>query len=154
MKLKTFLMYIVCIFTFNFNLSSFEYKTKKITLYDREGIVLISKQYLGVPYKSGGTTPAGFDCSGFTMFVYQKAGYKLPRSTKAQYDYLKPIKVPKKGDLVFFDIDGNGISHVGIYLGEFKFIHAPSTGKRVEIVDLRNQYWKKRYRGSRTYFED
>ncbi|GIX41787.1 MAG: hypothetical protein KatS3mg129_1520 [Leptospiraceae bacterium] len=133
---------------------SIEYNNKKITLYDRIGIVEIAKRYLGTPYKSGGQTPKGFDCSGFTMYVYKKAGYDIPRSTKFQYLKLKPVKIPKKGDLVFFDINGRGISHVGLYIGNFKFIHAPRTGKVVEIVDIRNPYWKKRYRGARSYFND
>lgn len=125
---------------------------KRVTLYDRKGIVEISKQYLGYPYKPGGNTPSGFDCSGFVQFVYKKAGYNLPRTTKDQYFKLKPVKIPSKGDLIFFKINSPDISHVGIYIGNFQFIHAPSSGKFVEIQDIRMEYWKKRYAGSRSFF--
>jgi len=151
MKGISFIVLIILSFT---GLLLIAFEEKKIILYDRDAIVQLAESYLGAPYKAGGSDPSGFDCSGFVMYVYKKAGYRLPRTTKDQYDSLKPVKKPKKGDLVFFSIDGNHIDHVGLYLGNFKFIHAPSSGKTIEIANLRNDYWKKRYKGSRSYFND
>ncbi len=125
---------------------------RRVTLYDGQGITELAQKYLGVPYRFGGQSPEGFDCSGFTSFVYKKAGYSLPRDAGEQFQALKPIKVPRPGDLVFFKIDGKSIGHVGIYLGNLRFIHAPSTGKTVSIADMRISYWKQRYAGARTVF--
>ncbi len=125
---------------------------RRVTKYDGGGIVEIAQKYLGTPYKYGGNSPSGFDCSGFTSYVYKRAGYKLPRATTAQYSKLDPLRVPKVGDLVFFRTSGNKVSHVGIYVGNYRFIHAPSSGKTVSYADIRNVYWKPRYAGSRTVF--
>lgn len=113
-------------------------------------IVSMARRYLGTPYRYGGGSPAGFDCSGLTQYVYNEAGIKLPRSAKDQFEMLKPIRVPRPGDLIFFKLDGNSVSHVGIYVGRFKFIHAPSSGKRVSYADIRNKYWESHYAGSRS----
>lgn len=131
------------------NGSELEARTRRA---DGRGIVQTAQKYLGTPYRFGGNSPAGFDCSGFTSYVYKKAGYRLPRATKAQYGKLNPIRAPKVGDLVFFRTSGKRISHVGIYVGEYRFIHAPSSGKTVSYADIRNSYWKPRYAGSRTVF--
>jgi cell wall-associated NlpC family hydrolase len=125
-----------------------------VTLHAGSAIVNIAKEYLGVPYRYGGKNPKeGFDCSGFTGFVYREAGYgELARSADGQYDTLHPVSPPQPGDLLFFKIKGDRISHVGIYAGDLKFIHAPRTGKSVSYADLRNPYWKKRYAGARSLF--
>ncbi|MCB1315502.1 MAG: C40 family peptidase [Leptospiraceae bacterium] len=115
-------------------------------------IVSIARQYLGTPYQYGGNTPSGFDCSGFVGFVYNKAGYNLPRNAGVQYSRLNPVRVPRPGDLVFFNTSGSSVSHVGIYVGNYRFIHAPSSGKTVSYADIRTQYWKSRYVGTRTVF--
>ncbi len=121
--------------------------------YPGHKIATIAKQYIGLPYKYGGTSPdTGFDCSGFTGYVYGRVGYKLGRGADDQYDSMKAVKVPLVGDLVFFNIDGKRVSHVGIYLGDFKFIHSPRTGKNIGIADIRIDYWKKRYAGARSLF--
>lgn len=148
------LVIILIIYTSTISLFPYESKPqdKKITIKSKEEIVEIAKQYLGFPYKAGGNSPEGFDCSGFTQFVYKKLGYNLPRTTTDQYFLLEPVKIPKKGDLVFFAIYKNQVSHVGIYIGDLKFIHAPRTGKSVEIADLTNRYWKKHFVGSRRVF--
>ncbi len=127
-------------------------RERRVTLYDGAGILTLAEDYLGAPYRAGGTTPAGFDCSGFTSYVYSKAGYRLPRSAADQYSKLNPVRAPAIGDLVFFRIDGNRISHVGVYAGGYRFIHAPSSGKEVSYADLRVAYWKSRYAGSRSIF--
>ena len=119
----------------------------------RERIVGTAKQYLGVKYKYGGVTPGGFDCSGYVMYVYRKSGIGISRVLKNQYYSGKRVALgnARPGDLVFFKTNGRDISHVGIYLGENRFIHAPTTGKSISYASMENRYWKKRYIGSVTY---
>jgi cell wall-associated NlpC family hydrolase len=115
-----------------------------------KNISLEAKKYLGVPYKYGGSNPSeGFDCSGLVQYVFGKYGKNLPRSTREQFKIGKnvPPQWAKPGDLIFFDIDGKGISHVGIYMGNMRFIHAPHTNSQVKIVTLLSDYWKKKFRG-------
>ena len=107
----------------------------------------------GTPYRYGKASPEeGFDCSGFVKYVYEKQGINLPRTVKDMATYLPQI--PKddiiSGDLVFFNTDEQSFSHVGIYINNDKFIHAPSqkTGK-VLVSSLNNQYWQKHYIGAR-----
>lgn len=114
---------------------------------NRGGIVATAEKYIGVRYKRGGSDPKGFDCSGLVMFVYDRHGISLPRTADAQYREGRrvPIRRASPGDLVFFRTSGRAISHVGIYAGNGRFIHAPSSGKRVSYADIRNPYWKKRF---------
>jgi len=117
-------------------------------------IVRTAKKYQGVPYRYGGETPRGFDCSGYVMYVYKLNGILLPRSVRAQYRAGRPIGIrqARPGDLVFFRTSRKRrLSHVGIYMGDRRFIHAPRTGKRVTVADMRNPYWKKRYIGAVTF---
>jgi cell wall-associated NlpC family hydrolase len=102
-------------------------------------------QMVGKPYKYGGASPTGFDCSGLISFSYQQAGVSLPRSAAEQYRVSQRVKRVelRPGDLLFFDERGRKNSHVGIYLGERRFVHAPSSGKSVRNDSLDNPYWKK-----------
>ena len=120
----------------------------------REDIIETAKNYLGTDYKSNGSSPAGFDCSGFTMFVFKKNGLSIPRNALSQYyaGRKTTLKYAKPGDLVFFMVNGNSISHVGIFLGDNDFIHAPSSGKSVSYASISAPYWKRRYAGAATYF--
>ncbi len=93
-------------------------------------VIEIAKQYIGVPYVYGGTTPSGFDCSGFTQYVFAKAGKSLPRTTTEQQAATTPVSSPQPGDLVFF---GSPAWHMGIYVGDGMMIDAPRTGKSVSI---------------------
>lgn len=105
----------------------------------------------GTPYKLGGTSTQGFDCSGFTRYVFKKMGIKLPRVSAAQYKQGTPVSKSqlKEGDLVFFNTLGKGkVSHVGIYVGEGKFAHA-SSSKGIRIDKLSNRYYKNRYVGAK-----
>jgi peptidoglycan DL-endopeptidase CwlO len=98
----------------------------------------IALQYLGVPYVWGGASPSGFDCSGLVMYVYARLGISLPHYTVAQWSATEPISMSQiqPGDLVFFD----GLGHVGIYIGNGQFVHAPHTGTVVQIASLSGYY--------------
>jgi cell wall-associated NlpC family hydrolase len=128
--------------------------------HSRERIIKTAKRYLGVRYRYGGTSPFGFDCSGFVMFVFKKNGITLPREARGQYYKGKKISISKAkpGDLVFFRVRSRRrrrrISHVGIYIGNHRFIHSPSRGKRVSITSMNNRYWKRRYIGAVTFLKD
>lgn len=104
-----------------------------------EKAVDVAKEYRGVPYVAGGSTPSGFDCSGFTRYVYGKLGVKLTHNSQAQYNECS-TKVARgdlqPGDLVFFGGSTSSINHVGIYVGDGKYIHSPQTGDVVSIDDL------------------
>lgn len=118
-----------------------------------QGLVTMAETYLGLPYLYGGAQPqTGFDCSGFTGYLYNKFGIALPRSAYAQSvsKSLKSTKNPAPGDLVFFKINHKRVSHVGMYVGGDIFIHSPRTGKNVEFGNLKLKYWKTRFAGART----
>lgn len=100
---------------------------------------------VGKPYKYGGSSPAGFDCSGLVMYSYRQAGLALPHNTDKQRAGSRPVKVAelRRGDLLFFNQEGKKHGHVGIYVGGGKFVHAPSSGKSVRSDRLDSPYWKK-----------
>ncbi|MGG3310946.1 C40 family peptidase [Paenibacillus lautus] len=108
------------------------------------------KPAIGVSYKTGGTTTNGFDCSGFTSYVYKKLGLSLPRTSAAQYKVGTAVSKSnlKAGDLVFFNTSGRGISHVGIYVGSGKFAHS-SSSRGVMISPLSQNYYANRYVGAK-----
>jgi len=107
---------------------------------------VIAQSLAGSPYRYGGATPRGFDCSGLVYYAYRKAGLSVPRTTREQYQRSERISLSAihRGDLLFFKLSSRGVSHVGIYTGNGRFIHAPSSGKRVSYARLDNPYWKKR----------
>ncbi len=107
----------------------------------------IAQSMLGAPYKWGGSTPNGFDCSGLVQYSYQRAGLQAPRTSHAQYSAAEHVSLrdARVGDLVFFDFDRKPVSHVGIYLGNGRFVHAPSRGKRVEIASLQEARYRKHF---------
>jgi len=108
---------------------------------------------LGVRYRWGGSSPeAGFDCSGFVSHVFREGlGLVLPRSSKEMSKSGEAIgrNELRPGDLVFFNTMRNAFSHVGIYLGDNQFVHAPRSGGRVRVEDLNHSYWNKRFDGAR-----
>jgi cell wall-associated NlpC family hydrolase len=116
-------------------------------------LVIQAMGLLGVPYKRGGTSEEkGFDCSGFVRYMYEKSvGLVLPRRAEEQAKVTEEINRNelKPGDLVFFNTMKRTFSHVGIYVGDGKFIHAPRPGKAVRVDDMREAYWQKRFNGAR-----
>lgn len=113
-------------------------------------IVATAQSFMGVPYVFGGTTPAGFDCSGLVQYVFKMNGITIPRLADEQYNLGKPVKISQlqPGDLVFFTTYTAGVSHCGIYVGDGKFLHA-SSSRGVRIDSLDNEYWKPRFVGAR-----
>jgi cell wall-associated NlpC family hydrolase len=114
-------------------------------------IVRSAYAYRGVPYHFGGTSRSGFDCSGFTSYLYHKKGVNLPRTAAEQYGRGQKVHSGemKPGDLVFFHTTRRGVSHVGMYAGKGKFIHASSGGGRVRVDSLESGYYKQRLVGAR-----
>ncbi|MDN7241732.1 NlpC/P60 family protein [Planococcus sp. N028] len=104
----------------------------------------------GIPYVFGGTTTSGFDCSGFTQYVFKKAGKNISRSTLTQYAETKAVSNPQPGDLVFFaNTYRAGISHVGIYVGNNQFMHAG--GSKSAVVSLNDSYWGAKFHSFRSF---
>ena len=115
-------------------------------------LVVNAMGYLGVPYRRGGTTVNGFDCSGFVRAMYENTlGLVLPHNARAQAQTTQTIDPAElqPGDLVFFNTLGSPFSHVGIYIGEGKFIHAENEKTGVRISHLQNSYWSRRLNGFR-----
>jgi cell wall-associated NlpC family hydrolase len=118
-------------------------------------LVLSAMHFLGVPYKRGGdSAEQGFDCSGFTRHVFENSlGLVLPRRADQQARQAGLLSVKrdelKPGDLVFFNTMRRAFSHVGIYVGEGRFIHAPRSGGEVRVEDMRQAYWAQRFNGAR-----
>lgn len=121
----------------------------------RQSVLNYAAQFLGVPYVYGGSTPSGFDCSGFTSYVFKNTVGSIPRVAQAQYDATTRVSRDDllPGDLVFFGSSTSSISHVGIYVGSNQFIHAPTTGDVVKYSSLTGSY-ATRYQGAgRVIFE-
>ena len=116
-------------------------------------LVFDAMGFLGVPYRSGGTNAAtGFDCSGFVRSMFERSvGKVLPRRASEQAAATEKIDKQdlKPGDLVFFNTMRQTFSHVGIYVGNNKFIHSPKPGQQVRVDDMRQAYWERRFTGAR-----
>ncbi|WP_176222110.1 C40 family peptidase [Tuberibacillus sp. Marseille-P3662] len=117
----------------------------------RDDVVTAAKQHIGTPYRWGGTTPKGFDCSGFVQYAFNKVGINIPRTTSQQYQAGKAVSKShlKRGDIVFFETYKSGPSHSGIYIGGGDFIHTSSTdGVTIDNINS-PYYWGPKYLGAR-----
>ncbi|WP_353856266.1 LysM peptidoglycan-binding domain-containing protein [Bacillus sp. Bos-x628] len=124
-------------------------KTVSASSLNTSKLVADAKAQDGTPYKWGGTTPKGFDCSGFMWYIINKQT-KIPRqTTEGFWRSMKSVSKPKVGDFVFFTTYKSGPSHMGVYIGSNKFIHASSDG--VTISDMTSSYWKPIYLGAKTF---
>jgi len=105
----------------------------------------------GKPYRAGGSTPRGFDCSGLVHYSYAQVNTKLPRSTEGLWANSRavPRTEIRLGDLLFFHQEGKRNSHVAIYFGDNRFVHAPSSGKQVSTASLGDKYWSQHFAGAR-----
>lgn len=123
-----------------------------------QNLLIHAISLIGVKYKYGGSSAdAGFDCSGFVRHVFaESAAIELPRSSYAMGTLGESVATDdlRPGDMVFYNTRRRNFSHVGIYLGEGRFVHAPSRGKSVEIVDMSDHYWKRRFNGARRLVSD
>jgi len=119
-----------------------------------DAIVRTAMSYLGTPYVFGGATPSGFDCSGFVQYVFAQNGIRVPRTADVQFEAGRriPSTDPQPGDLVFFQTYDYGASHVGIYLGEGRFVNA--IGHDVHIASFDSPYFRGRYLGARSFLPD
>jgi cell wall-associated NlpC family hydrolase len=106
----------------------------------------VAIQQVGVRYQYGGASLGGFDCSGLVHYAYGKAGKRIPRTTAAQWNNMRPVANHdlRVGDILFFRIAGK-MSHVGMYLGDGEFVHAPSTGGAVSVASLRSEFYQAAY---------
>jgi len=105
---------------------------------------------IGSPYRYGGAGPDAFDCSGLVAYVHQQLGYSTPRTAAQQYASARPIPRAdlQPGDLVFFRLNGGAVSHVGVYMGQDRFVHAPQSGGYVREAGLDEEFFRERYAGA------
>ena len=138
-----------------------DYAAAKARIYGaahlRNEIVETAESFIGIPYRWGGSSPDhGFDCSGLAMAVYQYNGLNLPRSSREQYEVGTAVERSEvdRGDLVFFATSRmRRVSHVGVYTGDGRFVHAPGRGKKIRVNSLSDKYYAWRYVGARTYLQ-
>lgn len=106
----------------------------------------IALSQVGMPYRYGGTSPGGFDCSGLIYYSYRKAGRSVPRTTSQLWASVTPVERRdlRAGDVLFFNIDGK-MSHVGLYVGGSRFVHAPSSGKTVSVASLNSDFYRQAF---------
>jgi cell wall-associated NlpC family hydrolase len=123
----------------------------EVQVFDSYALVGTALSLRGIPYRNGGTDAHGFDCSGFTQYVFSRYGIALPRDVRSQFRVGKPLEPDEisPGDLVFFTTTNPDVSHVAIAIGGDGFVHAPSTWGTVRVEYLSGNYWSRRYVGAR-----
>ena len=121
-------------------------RSKPVTYSTGQQIALLAESMIGSPYKYGGSSPKGFDCSGLVYYTHQQLNISVPRTTRQQAAHTKgkPLSSAQPGDILFFRIYGDRISHVGIYAGKNQFIHAPKSGKKVSYANVNDPFWRDR----------
>ncbi len=117
-------------------------------------IVIRALSLIGAPYRYGGSGPTAFDCSGLVRYVHEEIGIEVPRTAAEQFRAATPVKMDDlvPGDLLFFKIAGKRISHVAIYAGSGRFVHAPQTGRAIEMRTLDDDYYRPRLAGAGRLF--
>jgi cell wall-associated NlpC family hydrolase len=119
---------------------------------DAAGVAIAraAQSLIGSPYRYGGAGPDAFDCSGLVSYVHRQLGYATPRTAAQQYAQARPVARAdlQPGDLVFFRLEGGPVSHVGVYMGNDRFVHAPQTGGRVREASLDEEFFRERYAGA------
>jgi cell wall-associated NlpC family hydrolase len=119
---------------------------------DAAGVAIAraAQSLIGSPYRYGGAGPDAFDCSGLVSYVHRQLGYATPRTAALQYAQARPVARAdlQPGDLVFFRLEGGPVSHVGVYMGNDRFVHAPQTGGRVREAGLDEEFFRERYAGA------
>jgi hypothetical protein len=120
-----------------------------------EALASIAVKLLGVPYRFGGATRDGFDCSGLVFFTHRELGFDVPRTSRDQAARSRPIAERKleRGDLVFFRIGSRQVNHVGIYVGDRQFVHAPRSGRPVTLQSLDDEYYAEYFFGGGRFWE-
>jgi murein DD-endopeptidase len=120
-----------------------------------EEIAAFALRLRGSPYRYGGATRAGFDCSGLVFYSHRQMGLSVPRTSREQADNARQIKERKlrRGDLVFFKIGSRQVNHVGIYVGDRRFVHAPGAGKAVTVNSLDDEYYAQRFSSAGRYWD-
>lgn len=113
----------------------------------RRELVLEALGQVGRPYRYGGVTPDGFDCSGLVQYVYRQIGVSLPRNSREQHAAGRTVRLRDAipGDLLFYSFNGRGIDHVAIYLGDRQAVHAPASGRSVIVASVDLEYWQNRF---------
>lgn len=124
-------------------------ETRDATALSMQQVLIVStaKNALGAPYQWGGTTLKGLDCSGLTQLSYRTAGIALPRTSNQQFKALPRRDRAQPGDLLFFGPRGRA-THVGIYIGDQRMVHAPGTGRTVRVSDITKRYWRHHFLGA------
>ena len=112
-------------------------------------LLLAAQSRIGAPYKYGGSGPDAFDCSGLVSYAYRQIGVAVPRTAAQQFAAATPVKRSdlRPGDLVFFRLDSRAVSHVGIYAGDGRFVHAPQRGGNVRLASLDDDYFRRSFAG-------
>ncbi len=120
-----------------------------------EGIADFALQMRGSPYRYGGATRKGFDCSGLVFYAHRHFGMTVPRTSRDQARAAREVKQSKlsRGDLVFFKISSRAVNHVGIYIGERRFVHAPGAGKSVTVNSLDDDYYAERFASAGRFWD-
>lgn len=122
----------------------------------RQSVVVDALGQIGRPYRYGGTTPEGFDCSGLVQYVFGQSGVKLPRSSRDQSEIGDDIDLDdaEPGDLLFYSFTGSRIDHVAIYLGDGQAVHAPARGRQVIVAPVAQKYWMKKFVEARDVLDE
>ncbi|MBP1967916.1 cell wall-associated NlpC family hydrolase [Virgibacillus natechei] len=125
-----------------------EIKKAEVKGANGNNVVQDARSLIGTPYEWGGDTPSGFDCSGFIQYIFEQQDITLPRTVSETWNFAQSVDRPSVGDLVFFETYQPGPSHMGVYIGDGKFIHAGSTNG-VEVSELGSSYWESKYIGAK-----